>query len=203
VSEITEPTREQTTGAWLYPTTWSPEARAAWEAAAEELVAEERRLAKLEADAQAAGESPEAKLAAQRQRLAEAKRTREAAEVEAADAKAFAELAEKHGGRVRRIYTEAGSVILRAMTEAEVEAVEARARGVAAAALDAGDDKRAEADTVKAYREGIFTKALAHPTADKARAILAAFPGAWLDVYSARDELNRGRREALGKGVAR
>jgi hypothetical protein len=203
MSEITEPTRDPATGAWEYPATWSPEARAAWEAAAEELVSEERRLAKLEADERTEAESSEAKLAAQRQRLAEAKRAREAAEVEAADAKVWAALSEKHAGRVRRIYTEGGSIILRAMTEAEVEAVEARARGVAAAALEAGDDKRAEADAMKAYREGIFTKALAHPTADRARAILAAFPGAWLDVYAARDELNRGRREALGKGVAR
>ena len=200
--EITEPVRDDA-GVWQYPETWGPEDRAAHQGLTEELAAEERRLAKLEGDAKASADSPAAKLAAQRAKLAETKRAREAAEREAADEKAWAELEEKHNGRLARIYTEGGSIILRGMTEKEVALIQARVDGLVESALDAKDPKRAAADSIKGYQEGVFRSALVHPDVEKARAILSTFPGAWNDVYAARDLLNRGRREALGKGDAR
>jgi len=200
----TDPTRDPQTGAWQYPPSWTPEQRADYEAAVDELATEERKLAKAEADKQAAAESPAAKIAAQRTKLADIKRAREAAETEAADDAMWASLCEKHGeGRLRRIYTEMGSIILRGMTEQESTAVDLRAQSVTASALEKGDEQRALRDTVKIYQEAISTKAALHPKPEKIKEITASYPGLWMDLYAARDELNRGRRVALGKGVAR
>ena len=212
---ITEPTRDPESGAWVYPTTWAPDARAAFEETAEQLASEERLVAKLEAAAKASAASPEIFLAAQRRKLAETKRAREAAETEAADDAAWATLTERHGSRIGRVYTESGSLILRALSEAESNAIQARVDGVVRAALEADppDERRAAADSIKAYQEGILTMSLVHPApvpvgnsvgaSPKARAIVAAYPGVWGELYALRDELNRGRRVALGKGAAR
>lgn len=168
-----------------------------------ELAAEMKRLDDAKAAREAAAESPEAKALAMKAKLDAVRAAREAEERALTDDRAWLDAVAKHGQRVKRVHTSAGDIILRANTAAEVDAVQARAEEKAAAAMESGDAVRANADSIKAYREGIFTTNLVHPTIGAARAIVEKFPGVWGELYNARDMLNRGPIEAAGKGVAR
>lgn len=168
-----------------------------------EIEAERKKLDEARAARAAASETPEAQALAARAKLSLLRAEREAEERAAEDDLAWLKAEAQHGAGVRRIHTSEGDIILKANTSQEWEAIQARAESVANAAFEKGDATRANADTLKAYREGIITRSRIHPSVERTRAILEKLPGVWPDLVQAREELNRGPRVAAGKGDAR
>lgn len=152
---------------------------------ADRLRAIKERQAQIEASkatraaADALPPTPEELLRAEEEKLARMER-------EEADEKAWRELRAKHGkGKVARIPTPLGDIILRARTMAEADSdhkriVAAREGGVS--------------ETVA--RETILEKVV-YPTQDKARKILECAHGYWVDIINARDALDRMECEDL------
>ena len=193
-------------GTWVFPETWPSEARAAFESAHAALEAEREALAHLEDARAAAAVSPEAALL---QLRIEADAVRAAAErtrIEAADDTEILALRAKYGARLRVVYTAAGSLVVvwTERHEALWDSVTARAKALEAAAFEANppDPVRAEADSLRAFKEGYFEHVIVYPPKPRAKEILKAYSDAWPELYRARADLARGPREAAGKGVA-
>lgn len=186
-------------------TRWTEEQIAAYKAAERALAVEQAAADKATSAATSAAMSPEVALLKLRIQTDEARRERERAEREAADERAWLEMQAKYGARCRKVYTEAGTIIVTATTEVQWDAAEARAKSLAEGFLNATppDYARAESESVKAMREAHFKHLIVHPATDVAREILKAYPAAWNDVYAARRELFRGAVTAAGKGAAR
>jgi hypothetical protein len=209
VTKITVPTYDDRAKAWVHPHGWTDAQRATWNGTQERLMAARRLADGLEAAAEAAKAAPDAVIAAAAAELAAEERRRARLERDAKDEVAWTKAVEAHGeAHVGRVYTESGSVILRTMTEVEVDAVRARANrvsndalmkeGVEPSARMALADRQATA----AYRAGLAEKARIHPDLVTFNRITAEWPDAWGDLYALRDKLNRGRAEAEGKGGA-
>lgn len=123
--------------------------------------------------------SPEDVLRAEEENLARMER-------EEADERAWRAALAKYGkGRVARVHTPAGIIIMRAMTLAEQDA-----NGARIASLD--DDMQR---TIVA-RE-VTLDAVVHPAKDAARDVTTRFPGLWVRLYAARDALSVGEVDAL------
>jgi hypothetical protein len=167
-----------------------------------EIAAEEAKRVAAEQAREDAAQSIEARMLETRLRLDAARAAREAAERETDDEKAWLDARAKYGTRCGRVYV-GRWLILKYNTAREWEGIQESAATVARAALEAGDDARASSDSVKAYQRGILTKSLVHPSMADAQKVLDEHPAAWPELYAMRDELNRGPREAAGKGGAR
>lgn len=122
--------------------------------------------------------SPEDVLRSEEEALARMER-------EEADEQAWRAALAKHGkGRVVRIPTPGGIIILRARTGAQVDADAARIGGV----------QNAGGDVITVARDCLMGQTV-HPTLERAGTILEVTPGFWTTLYQARDALDFGQAE--------
>lgn len=152
---------------------------------AEKLRQIEARKAAIEAEraTRAAAESlppsPEDVLREEEEKLARMER-------EEADAKAWRDALAKYGkGRVARIQTPGGMIIMRAMSLQEQDRGGARVAGIE-------DDMQRQI----VARE-VTLDYVVHPARETAEALTSRFPGLWLRVYAARDALAVGEADSL------
>jgi len=103
-----------------------------------------------------------------------------------ADAVAWIGALGKYGkGRVGKLTTSEGMIILRVMTEAELDAGAARVGPL-----------QGNAQVTIVYRE-LALDQVVHPTRDRVREMCAARPGIWNQIYQLRDALADGDEAAL------
>jgi hypothetical protein len=174
---------------WQFPAAWSAEAQADWLEAQAEL---ERELA-IETEARAAEEAREADphtlIEAMRETTRQKREARELAERTRADDAVAHTLEEKHGkGRVGRVETVEGAILMRPATETEMDA----------AALRASKDGLSALDQEKIFRSAILAT-VEHPARSKVDATMARYPGLWPKVIAERDRLISGVRSDLEK----
>jgi hypothetical protein len=169
--------------------TWTEEQRAEF-AALDATIAEETGKAEFtEARREAERLSPANVLA---ERRAEAAAKRRAAVLAAAELDAdaaFRKALADFGGkeRVCRIFTEEGSIILRAMTLPESDDYGTRAEALSSVTEKIGVAREALADTVL------------YPSREKFNATVAKWPGLWAFLFMGRDALIAGIREDSAK----
>lgn len=126
--------------------------------------------------------SPEEQLRAAEEELARLER-------EEADERAWAESLAKHGkGKVARVPTRRGAIILRARGGAQMDADAARI----ASAKETGG-----AAAVTAVARECLLDQVEYPSKDAVRKMLEEMPGHWSSMYSARDALDFGEAEDL------
>ncbi len=196
-------------GKWIFDPSWPPAAQQQWTAAQADIAAEGAKLAAAEARREEV--SVEHALLTARVQADEARRAAQAAAHALEDDRAWLQAQADHGGRVARLYVGNRWLILKANTGLQWESTVARAAKLAGGALEEGDDAKATKLSNDAFREGIFDDSLVLRGDDKeraaqksnARALLADYPAAWPEVFGLREQLNRGPREAAGKGGAR
>ncbi|MFT3773012.1 MAG: hypothetical protein QM820_47115 [Minicystis sp.] len=169
---------------------WSPEQKAAYEAAMAELAHEEERLAEVKATEEAKKTAPEAVIASKKAELSAKRAERERVEREAAEDAIWAELVANHGEKhVARIRTVEGSIMIRGNTAKEIEATSIR--------LDAA---KSDIDRVKIANNALRATVL-HPSLERFDKLVESYPGLWSALYAPRDVLNRGlEEEREGKG---
>jgi hypothetical protein len=182
---ITEPTFAD--GEWLFPDTWSPADRAAFVEADEQEQAERARLQGVQEQIREEATSPATLIAAKREATRAALEERQALETERAEDAIFAKLAAEYGGkdRVFRLHLGRGgrSIMLRPQTEAELDAVDARASKLSS-----------DIDRGKVMLEGIRAT-VKHPPRAEFDKIVGDYPGIWKPLIDGRDKLIKGVAE--------
>lgn len=168
---------------------WTDEERAALEAAEQELA---QATAALEAEREherAAQESPAA-LIAERKAALEAKRAELARlEQNRLDAAALAKAEAKYGkGRAILIETPAEGIVLRPLSEREIDVSSARMAADGLSSIDR--EKIARSDLLAT---------VAYPEKDKVRELISRWPGLWQRMIEAREALIDGRRQDVAK----
>jgi ribosomal protein L17 len=163
---------------------FSPAQKAEYEAMLAELAHEEERLATLAEEKAAAAVSPSTILAAKREEIQAKRAVREKLERDANDELAFEELASKFGKhRVARIRTVEGAIILRPMTDVEIDVTSIKARAM-----------ETDAQKTKVHKAALLGT-VAHPSKERVEKLLADYPGLWGDLYQARDAIISGLDE--------
>lgn len=174
---------------WQFPPAWSAEAQADWLEAQGELECE---LAIEAADVHAAevlAADPRTLIEAMRETTRQKREARELAERTRADDAVFFSLEEKHGkGRVGRVETVDGAILMRPATETEMDA----------AALRASKDGLSALDQEKIFRSAILAT-VEHPARSKVDATMSRYPGLWPKVIKERDQLISGVRAEVEK----
>jgi hypothetical protein len=168
-------------------TTWTPQQKAAYAALQLEVEKEEKRLSDLAEEATALAASPDTALAAKAAELSAKRAAREKQERDAADDLAY-DVAVKELGesRVARVRTVEGSIIMRPLTDVELDVAIHRSEG------------KTELDKVKIHKEAV-KKTVRHPSPEKFTQIVGKYPALWGDLYEARDALISGREEEREK----
>ncbi len=196
------PTKDSA-GKWIFDPSWPPAAQQQWAAARADIETETAKLATTEAARTATESSVESLLLDARIQADEARRARAAAEYALEDDAKWREAQAAHGGRVARLFVGIRWLVLKFNTALEWDKAVERSETVVAAALERGDDAAARRDRDAVFQDELLTKSLVHPSKGTARALLDAYPAAWPELYGLREQLNRGPREAAGKGGAR
>jgi hypothetical protein len=171
--------------------TWTDEQRAEF-AALDASIAEETAKAELgEAKREAERLSPVNVLAERKAALEAKAKVAALATAELVADVAFRKAIVEHGGkeRVARIFTEEGSIILRAMTLAESDDYGARVEELPSIVEKIATAREALAATV------------VYPSRDAFNAAVTKWPGLWAFLYVARDAMIAGIKEdTAGKG---
>lgn len=168
---------------------WTEAQRAELIAAQADLAQEIDELADAEAARQALANAPEAIIAATRAEAAQKRAAAELAKRELVADGVYAKMCAEHGeGRVGRLITKEGSVILRPMTLAEVDA----------ATMSAKDLKGL--DVIKFGREQVKSICV-YPSAEELNRLADRYVGLWGELFGVRDAISQAAREdTAGKG---
>ena len=167
---------------------WPAEKRAALEAAEAELRHEEQRLAAIAEEARAAAASPDAIIAARAEELKRKREERIKAEREVEEEAIYRAMCAKHGEkRVARVRTHEGSIMFRASSPKEIEALAVRVRGL-----------KTDTDREK-VGQAALRATVEHPSPAAFDALVARYPGVWPYLYLARDAIESGLAEEIEK----
>lgn len=217
---LIEPERNDVTGEWSYPDTWTPENRTTHEEMVGEIIHHEKAVEAAQAKVDAYMLSPVVMLATKRIALEDAKRSADRVRRQAEGVQAWIEARVRHGANVRKIDMdeEGDRIIMLRMPEAAILASIKRAQDlqrVEMAALPAG---ASQADVLAAEARGLESAIGAQRDAviehcfvaglDKTastgriRELMAAYFGLWPRMVQLRDEMAAGWRAAEGKGSA-
>lgn len=191
-------------GAWAYPPAWDKTSQETWAAIQGRKIHEDGLRAAAEEQQRAASSSPESMLARARIEADEAQRAREAAERRREGEAAWLKALEEHGGRLRRLPTTEGDVIIMlAMTRAEGDAANARAARLREVALEHDPKNKLKAinDWNGAQRDAMLAKVI-HPARDRVKALGEKYADLWPELEAMRDDLVRVRQVDEGKGPA-
>jgi hypothetical protein len=174
---------------YQFPPTWTSEAQAEFLEAQAELDAELAFEAEAKAAQEAHDADPSTAIEAMRATVRAKREARELAERTRADDAVFASLEEKHGkGRVGRVETVDGAILMRPETEMEMDA----------AMIRAGAEGMSVLDQEKTLRAAILAT-IEHPARGKVERTLSTYPLLWGAVVKERDRLISGVREAVQK----
>lgn len=168
---------------------WTEAQRTAYIAAQTDLEHEAEALAALEAEEAARKNAPESVIAGMQAEAAQKRAALALAKRELVADGVYAKMCAEHGeGRVGRLITKEGSVILRPMTLAEVDA----------ATMGAKDLKGL--DVLKFGREQIKSIAV-YPSAEELDKLADRYVGLWSELFGVRDAISQAAREdTAGKG---
>ena len=168
---------------------WSAEQKAEYASIMESFAEESGKNDVAEAKREAERLSPENQLVEKRLELAAKKKAAALAVSELQADIAFRKAIQEHGGkeRVSRIFTEGGSIIMRAMTLAESDEYSVTAEGL----TDVGDKMRIA-------REALIPTVL-YPSKEVFLGIQEKYPNIWLFLYLARDAMTAGIKEDSAK----